>query len=125
MKAGILLSGSGVMDGSEIHEAVLTLLHLDNKDLDIICMAPNQNQARVVNHSSNEIIKTDIRNMLTESARIARGNIKDISAISTWVSLKDWQNWYESEERIKIQSEIDAIPGVVTSYQIYEDIKTE
>ena len=50
---------------------------------------------------------------------------KDISAISTWVSLKDWQNWYESEERIKIQSEIDAIPGVVTSYQIYEDIKTE
>ena len=83
MKAGVLLSGSGVMDGSEIHESVLTLLHLDKKGLDIICMAPNYNQARVVNHSSNEIIKTDTRNMLVESARIARGEIKDISAIDS------------------------------------------
>jgi len=83
MKAGVLLSGSGVMDGSEIHEAVLTLLHLDKNNLDIICMAPNHNQTRVVNHSSNEIIKTDTRNMLAESARIARGDIKDISAINS------------------------------------------
>lgn len=83
MKAGVLLSGSGVMDGSEIHEAVLTLLHLDKNNLDIICMAPNQNQTRVVNHSSNEITKTDTRNMLAESARIARGEIKDLSAIDS------------------------------------------
>ncbi len=83
MKAGVLLSGSGVMDGSEIHESVLTLLHLDKKGLDIICMAPNYNQARVVNHSSNEIIKTDTRNMLVESARIARGEIKDISDVDS------------------------------------------
>jgi enhancing lycopene biosynthesis protein 2 len=83
MKAGVLLSGSGVMDGSEIHESVLTLLHLDKKGLDIICMAPNHNQTRVVNHSSNKIIKTVTRNMLVESARIARGEIKDISAIDS------------------------------------------
>ena len=50
MKAGVLLSGSGVMDGSEIHESVLTLLHLDKKGLETICMAPNNNQTRVVNH---------------------------------------------------------------------------
>ena len=83
MKAGVLLSGSGVMDGSEIHESVLTLLHLDKKGLETICMAPNNNQTRVVNHSSNEIIKTAPRNMLVESARIARGEIKDISAIDS------------------------------------------
>ena len=82
MKAGVLLSGSGVMDGSEIHEAVLTLLHLDRKSADIICMAPNDKQTRIVNHRSNEIINSGKRKMLVESARIARGDIKDISAIS-------------------------------------------
>ncbi len=50
---------------------------------------------------------------------------KDIIAISTWDSLEDWQNWYESEERREIQSAIDAIPGVKTTYQTFEDTKTE
>jgi heme-degrading monooxygenase HmoA len=50
---------------------------------------------------------------------------KDIVAISTWESLKDWQNWYESDERREIQSKIDAIAGVKTTYQTYEDTKTE
>lgn len=50
---------------------------------------------------------------------------KDIVAISTWDSLQDWQNWYESEERREIQAQIDAIPGVKTTYQTYEDTKTE
>jgi heme-degrading monooxygenase HmoA len=50
---------------------------------------------------------------------------KDIVAISTWDSSEDWQNWYESEVRREIQSKIDAIPGVKTTYQIYEDTKTE
>ncbi|MGD9080993.1 MAG: antibiotic biosynthesis monooxygenase [Desulfobacterales bacterium] len=50
---------------------------------------------------------------------------KDIIAISTWESSEDWQNWYESEERQEIQSKIDAIPGVKTTYEIYKDTKTE
>ena len=50
---------------------------------------------------------------------------KDIVAISTWDSSKDWQNWYESDERREIQSKIDAIPGVKTTYQIYEDTKLD
>jgi heme-degrading monooxygenase HmoA len=50
---------------------------------------------------------------------------KDIVAISTWDSSEDWQNWFESEERREIQSKIDAIPGVKTTYQIYEDTKVE
>ncbi|MGD9363804.1 MAG: antibiotic biosynthesis monooxygenase [Desulfobacterales bacterium] len=51
------------------------------------------------------------------------GPPKDIVAISTWASSKDWQNWYESEERLAIQSKIDAIPGVKTTYEFYEDTK--
>jgi len=50
---------------------------------------------------------------------------KDIVAISTWDSSEDWQNWYESDERREIQSKIDAIPGVKTTYQIYEDTKLD
>jgi heme-degrading monooxygenase HmoA len=50
---------------------------------------------------------------------------KDIVAISTWDSLEDWRNWYKSEERREIHSKIDAIPGVKTTYQVYEDTKTE
>ncbi|WP_020587772.1 antibiotic biosynthesis monooxygenase family protein [Desulfobacter curvatus] len=50
---------------------------------------------------------------------------KDIVAISTWDSLEDWQKWYESEERSDVQSKIDAIPGVKTVYEIYEDAKTD
>jgi heme oxygenase (mycobilin-producing) len=50
---------------------------------------------------------------------------KDIVAISTWDSLEDWQKWYESKERRELQSKIDAIPGVKTTFKIYEDTKTE
>jgi len=50
---------------------------------------------------------------------------KDIVAISTWDSSEDWQNWYKSDERREIQSKIDAIPGVKTTYQIYEDTKLD
>lgn len=50
---------------------------------------------------------------------------KDIVAISTWDTLEDWQNWYGSEERRKIQSKIDALHGVKSTVQIYEDAKTE
>lgn len=49
----------------------------------------------------------------------------DIVAISTWHSLEEWQNWFKSEERKEIQSQIDAIPGVKTTYKIYRAAKTE
>lgn len=80
---GVILSGSGHLDGAEIREAVLTLLALDkcqNKQgpLNIRCLAPNVEQSHVVNHLNGE--KTgEKRNVLVESARIARGNIEDIA----------------------------------------------
>jgi heme-degrading monooxygenase HmoA len=48
----------------------------------------------------------------------------EITTISTWFSLEDWQAWFETEDRKEIQSSIDAIPGVTTEYSIYRYIKT-
>ena len=48
----------------------------------------------------------------------------EITAISSWYTLEDWQTWFESKERKEIQSRIDAIPGVTTEYRLYRYIKT-
>lgn len=76
-RVGVLLSGCGVFDGSEIHEAVLTLLALDRSGAEIICAAPDTQQLHVVNHITTEEMN-EARNALVESARIARGNILDL-----------------------------------------------
>lgn len=80
-KIAVLLSGCGVYDGSEIHEATLTLLAIDQSGADWFCVAPNINQHHVINHLNGEEMD-ETRNVLTESARIARGNIKDLKDIS-------------------------------------------
>jgi enhancing lycopene biosynthesis protein 2 len=80
MKIGVLLSGCGVYDGSEIHEAVLTLLAIDKAGAESVCLAPDIAQHHVVNHlTGNEMPET--RNVLVESARIARGNILPLSQV--------------------------------------------
>ncbi|MDH5682537.1 MAG: isoprenoid biosynthesis glyoxalase ElbB, partial [Spirochaetota bacterium] len=81
-KVGVVLSGCGVYDGSEIHEAVLTLLALDKRGADVICMAPNVDQLHVINHLKGEPVEGESRNVLIESARIARGNVRDMKDVS-------------------------------------------
>ncbi|MDY0132907.1 MAG: isoprenoid biosynthesis glyoxalase ElbB [Desulforegulaceae bacterium] len=76
---GIILSGCGVNDGTEVHEAVITMLCLDQKNADISYFAPDINQANVINHSNQELM-SESRNIKIESARISRGNIKDIKS---------------------------------------------
>ena len=78
-RIGVLLSGCGVFDGSEIHEAVVTLLALDRAGAQIVCMAPNM-EFDVVNHLTQKP-SGEKRNVLVESARIARGNIKDLKDV--------------------------------------------
>ena len=80
IKTGVLLSGCGVFDGSEIHEAVLTLLFLDQAGAKTICMAPDIDQLHVINHATSEETN-EKRNVLVESARIARGEIKNLKNI--------------------------------------------
>jgi enhancing lycopene biosynthesis protein 2 len=66
-----------VYDGAEIHESVITLLRLDQRGAQVQCFAPNIAQLHVINHLTGEEMP-ESRNVLVESARIARGNIKDI-----------------------------------------------
>ena len=80
-KIGVVLSGCGVYDGSEIHEAVLTLLAIDRAGAEAVCCAPNIKQAHVINHLTGEESKSESRNVLTESARIARGKIRDVANV--------------------------------------------
>jgi enhancing lycopene biosynthesis protein 2 len=80
MKIGVLLSGCGVYDGSEIHESVLTLLAIEEEGYEPVCISIDKNQHHVINHIDGSELNQE-RNMLQESARIARGNIKDISEI--------------------------------------------
>ncbi|MCK4502188.1 MAG: isoprenoid biosynthesis glyoxalase ElbB [Desulfuromonadales bacterium] len=79
-KVGVILAGCGVYDGSEIHEAVISLLALDRAGAEVIIMAPDTEQG-VVNHLTGEDVAGAIRNVLEESARIARGGISDIATI--------------------------------------------
>lgn len=81
MKIGVLLSGNGVFDGSEIHEAVFTLLAIDENNAEAVCCAPDIDQHHVLNHITGEEMN-EKRNVLIESARIARGNIQPLSGIS-------------------------------------------
>ncbi|MBW2451681.1 MAG: isoprenoid biosynthesis glyoxalase ElbB [Deltaproteobacteria bacterium] len=79
---GVILSGCGVYDGSEIHEAVITLLAIDRAGAEAVCMAPNIEQMHVINHLKGEPADGETRNVLVESARIARGNIKDLADVT-------------------------------------------
>jgi len=80
-KVGVLLSGCGVNDGSEIHETVITMLALDRAGAELVLMAPNIDQMHVVNHYTGQEMD-EFRNVLVESARIARGDIKDMAEVT-------------------------------------------
>jgi enhancing lycopene biosynthesis protein 2 len=78
-KIGVVLSGCGVYDGSEIHEAVFTLLAIDRYGADAVCMAPDK-EFPEVNHLTGAATGA-MRNALVESARIARGKIRCIREV--------------------------------------------
>lgn len=77
MKFAVILSGCGSLDGSEIHEAVSTLLAIDRAGATYQCFAPNIDQHHVMNFITKEE-SGEKRNVLVEAARIARSNIKDL-----------------------------------------------
>lgn len=77
LKAAVILSGCGHLDGAEISEAVLSLLVLDQQGVEVKCFAPDINIMQVINHKTKEITE-EKRNTLVEAARIARGEIYDL-----------------------------------------------
>lgn len=103
MKIGVLLSGAGVYDGAEIHEAVLTLLEIESLGFEVICIGIDAPQHHVINHLNGQE-QAQTRNMLEEAARIARGQIREISTVvpadldalvipGGFGSAKNFSNW--------------------------------
>ena len=80
MKIGILLSGCGVYDGSEIQEVVLTMLAIEEIGAEYICIGIDAKQNHIINHLNGQEMEGE-RNMLVEAARISRGKIIDIRSI--------------------------------------------
>lgn len=78
-KVAVILCGSGARDGSEVREAVAALWALNREGAQVQCFAPDAPQKDVVNALTNEAMPSATRNMLIESARIARGDVKPLS----------------------------------------------
>lgn len=74
---GVILSGCGVYDGSEVYETVLTLLAIERAGAKAFCFAPDKVQVTVINHLTGEEM-TESRNVLVESARLVRGKVLPI-----------------------------------------------
>ena len=81
-KVGVVLSGCGVLDGAEIHEAVITMLALDRQGAEMVLCAPDRDQLHVINHLTGEVVEGERRNVLVEAARIARGAICDVAEVT-------------------------------------------
>ena len=79
-KIGLLLSGCGVYDGSEIHESVSALLSICNNGAAVVCIAPDMGMTHTINHFTGEE-SSDKRNVLEEASRIARGDILRLSEV--------------------------------------------
>ena len=77
-KVAIVLSGSGVFDGAEVNETVLTLLHLAKQGASYECFAPDIEQMHTINHLKG-VESGDKRNVLEEAARITRGDVKPLT----------------------------------------------
>lgn len=77
-KFAVILCGCGSMDGSEIHESVMTMLAIDKAGCNYTLFAPDENQYHVINHITQQPM-AESRNMRVEAARIGRGNVLDIN----------------------------------------------
>lgn len=78
---GVVLAGCGFLDGAEIHEATLTLLALDRAGVRVRYLAPNVDQMHVVEHGAGKAQEGATRNVLEESARIARGPVENMAQV--------------------------------------------
>lgn len=80
-KAALVMHGNGVYDGTECTEAAACLVGLSRAGANVQVYAPNRDQAHVVNHMTGEEDASSKRNVMEESARIARGNVRDLALL--------------------------------------------
>ena len=77
---GVLLSGCGLYDGSDIWEAVLIHLFLEEKGYNSQFISLNLSSREVVNHHTQESV-SEKRNIFLESARIGLDQTKNIEEV--------------------------------------------
>ncbi|QVK20760.1 isoprenoid biosynthesis glyoxalase ElbB [Mycoplasmatota bacterium] len=118
MKYAVLLSGSGIGDGSQIEEAILTYLALEQNKIDYVPIAPNREQYDVINHFSEKIVSLEKRNILIESARIGKGrilpledvNVDDFDGLIIVGGMgvyKNLSNFMTEKNRFRVFSDVD------------------
>lgn len=82
MRCAVILSGCGYLDGAEVFESVLTLLALSQRGVEYQCFAPDKAQMHVVNHLTGEEQAGASRNVLEESGRIVRGDVRALDTLN-------------------------------------------
>ena len=116
-KFAVVLAGSGVFDGAEIHEATLTLLAINKLGADYSIFAPDIPQHHVINHLTG-VVMNEQRNVLVEAARIARGKItplkkffgSDHDAIifpGGFGVVKNLCTWALEGERVTVEEDVE------------------
>ncbi len=123
-KFAILLSGCGVFDGAEIHEATLSLLAIVKQGGSYEIFAPDTKMHHVINHITGEEME-ETRNVLVESARIARGQIRDLKQFNPasfdglllpggFGAAKNLSTWaFEGADASVLPEVVEAIEGMV------------
>jgi enhancing lycopene biosynthesis protein 2 len=76
VKIGLLLSGSGMYDGTDIHEAVIAMLALERGGAQPVCLAIDRAQFHVVDHLSGDEKEGESRQVVAEAARLGRGKVQ-------------------------------------------------
>jgi enhancing lycopene biosynthesis protein 2 len=82
MRIGVLLGGCGLYDGSDVFETILVLQALEAAGEKALLMAPDRMQTRTIDHRTGEVMPGEERNVLRESARLARGRVQDLAEVS-------------------------------------------
>lgn len=128
-KFAIILSGCGQHDGSETHETILTLLAMDQANIEWHAFAPEIKQPTVINHVTENEDKTTKRSVLEESARLVRGKIKPLSM----ANVTDYDaivfpgglgavttlcNWFEKQANFTFNSEVQRLIDDAVKHQI-------
>lgn len=119
-RIAVVLAGSGVYDGSEVHEASAVMVHLSRHNAATSLFAPDMEQMHVVDHSCGAPVDGEVRNVLAESARIARGNIQPLSALNAadydglivpggFGAAKNLSNFAVNGDAMTVHPEVDSI----------------
>lgn len=79
-RVGVLLSGCGRLDGSDVAETMLVLLVIERAGGQAICVAPDVDQAGVVDHLTGAGA-SGTRNARAEAARVAGSDIRSLATL--------------------------------------------